>query len=136
MPQSRFAPVLNTSLPHSFRYIRLERARDHNHPDGDKAISYTLIAPLDEKFKIDLEAWKANKEACRVVRQRPNADDYLGHLIHGPGNNWRFHYDVSRIDGDESGYHFSDHEFRPGEYLTIREADGPQVYRIVSVLPL
>jgi len=94
MNHPAFVPLRNTSLPHAFRYIRLERARDHDHPEGDSKTAYIMIAPLDAQSRIDVEAWREHKEACRVVRKRPGGDDNLGHLVHGPGGSWRFHYDV------------------------------------------
>jgi len=136
MNYSAFAPIRNTSLPREFRYIRLERARDHDHPEGDREIAYIMIAPLDAGSRIDVEVWREHKEACRVVRKRPDGDDNLGHLVHGPGGSWRFHYDVSGTIPDETGYHFNGEKFEPGEYLSIREADGMNLYRVVSVLPL
>jgi hypothetical protein len=131
-----FAPLRNTSLPPAFRCIRLERARDHDHPEGDSKTAYILVAPLDAQARIDVETWREHKEACRVVRQRPDGEDNLGHLVHGAGGSWRFHYDVSRTTSDESGYHFGNEKFEPGEYLSVREADGVNPYRVVSVLPL
>lgn len=131
-----FAPLRNTSLPRAFRYIRLERARDHNHPEGDSKTAYIMIAPLDADSRIDVDIWREHKEACRIARKRPVGEDNLGHLVHGPGGSWRFHYDVARTTPDESGYHFADERFEPGEYMSIREADGVNSYRVVSVLPL
>ena len=136
MNHPAFAPLRNTSLPREFRYIRLERARDHDHPEGDSKTAYIMIAPLDAESRIDAEAWREHKEACRVLRKRPDGGDNLGHLVHGPGGSWRFHYDVARNAPDETGHHFGGEKFEPGEYLSIREADGVNVYRVVSVLPL
>jgi hypothetical protein len=136
MNRPAFAPLRNTSLPREFRYIRLERARDHDHPEGDSKTAYILIAPLDTESRIDAEAWREHKEACRVVRKRPGGDDNLGHLVHGPGGSWRFRYDVAGTIPDETGHHFGDERFEPGEYLSIREGDGVNLYRVVSVLPL
>jgi hypothetical protein len=131
-----FAPIQNTSLPREFRYIRLERARDHNHPEGYGKIAYIMILPLNAEAKIDADIWRNHMEACRVVRKRPHSEDSLGHLAHGPGGSWRFHYDVAGTTADETGYHFGGEKFEPGEYLSIREADGMNIYRVVSVLPL
>ena len=136
MNHPAFAPLRNTSLPREFRYIRIERARDHDHPEGDSKTAYIMIAPLDAESRIDAEAWREHKEACRVLRKRPDGGDNLGHLVHGPGGSWRFHYDVARNAPDETGHHFGGEKFEPGEYLSIREADGVNVYRVVSVLPL
>lgn len=131
-----FAPIRNTSLPREFRYIRLERARDHDHPEGDRKTAYIMIAPLDGNSQIDADIWRDHKEACRVVRKRPDGEDHLGHLVHGSGGSWRFHYDVAGTTPDETGYHFKDEKFELGEYLSICEADGISSYRVVSVLPL
>ena len=136
MNHPAFVSLRNTSLPREFRYIRLERARDHDHPEGDSKTTYILIAPLDAESRIDAEAWRQHKDACRVVRKRPDGEDNLGHLVHGPGGSWRFHYDVAGNTSDESGYHFGGDKFEPGEYLSVREADGVNLYRVVSVLPL
>lgn len=136
MNHPAFAPLRNTSLPREFRYIRIERARDHDHPEGDSKTAYIMIAPLDAESRIDAEAWREHKEACRVLRKRPDGGDNLGHLVHGPGGSWRFHYDVARNAPDETGHHFGGEKFEPGEYLSIRKADGVNVYRVVSVLPL
>jgi hypothetical protein len=136
MNHPAFAPIRNTALPHAFRCIRLERARDHGHPEGDSKTAYILIAPLDADLRIDTALWRAHKEACRVVRRRPGAEDSLGHLVRGPGGSWRLHYDVSGKTPDETGYHFADEHFEAGEYISIHEADGIDVYRVASVNPL
>jgi hypothetical protein len=131
-----FQPILNTSLPHGFRYIRLVRARDHQYPEGDNKIAYIMIAPLDSESRIDAELYRKHREACRVVRRRPGQEDSLGHLVHGPGRGWRFHYDLATGAPDEAGNHFDDQRFEPDEYVSVREADGLNIYRVVSVLPL
>jgi hypothetical protein len=136
MNRPAFAPLRNTSLPRDFRYIRLERARDHDHPEGDSKTAYIMIAPIDTESRIDADTWRKHKEACRVVRKRPDRDDNLGHLVHGSDGSWRFHYDVAGPSADETGCHLAEERFEPGEYLSIREADGMNVYRVVSVLPL
>ncbi len=136
MNRAAFKPLQNTALPHAFRQIRLERAREHDHPEGATAIAYVVIAPLDTVSRIDVEAWKSHREACRVVRQRPGEADQLGHLVHGPGGSWRFHYDVSGVTNDEAGYNFGNERFRLGEYVSIHEADGMHPYRVVAVTPL
>jgi len=95
-----------------------------------------MIAPLDAQSRIDGALYRKHKEACRVVRKRPDHEDSLGHLVHGAGGRWRFHYDITGDAPDETGTHFDDERFEPDEYISIQEADGLNVYRIVSVLPL
>ena len=136
MNHPAFRPIRNTSLPHGFRYIRLERARDQHHPGGDSNIAYIMIAPLDADAHIDAEVYRKHKEACRIVRRRPDHEDCLGHLAHGPGGSWRFHYDLTADAPDETASHFDDARFEPGEYVSVQETDGINVYRVVSVLPL
>jgi len=136
MNRPAFTPIRNSSLPHSFRYIRLERARDQHHPEGDSNIAYIMIAPLDTESHIDTEIYRKHKEACRIIRRRPDREDSLGHLVHGPGGSWRFHYDLTAGAPDEAACHLDGARFEPGEYVSVEETDGLNVYRVASILPL
>jgi hypothetical protein len=126
-------PVLGSSLPHSFRKIRLELAREPNHPEGDNRFAYILVAPLDAASRIDHDTWKHNREASRVVRQRPGETDASGHLIRTRNGGWALHYDSHGNQPDETGYRFADETFAIGEYVSIKETDGTHVYRVASV---
>ncbi|MGX1428471.1 hypothetical protein [Bradyrhizobium elkanii] len=97
---------------------------------------YVIVAPLDTTSRIDVETWRAHRDACRVIRQRPGEDDQLGHLVHGPADSWRFHYDVAGATADEAGFHFGSEPFRVGEYASVHEVDGMHPYRVVAVTPL
>ena len=90
-------PILNASLPPQFRQFRLALAREPGHPEGDAEVAYIIVAPLDSEDRIDAGLWREHRDACRVVRQRPNEQDEHGHLVHRPGGGWGFHY-----DGDET----------------------------------
>jgi hypothetical protein len=72
-----------------------------------------------------------------VVRFRPGEDDDIGHLIRKPGGSWAFHYDIhSDQEDDEAGYRFGDHQFRVGDYVSVREDDELMPYvvrRVVQV---
>ncbi len=115
--------------------IRLELARDHDHPDGAPAIGYEFGAPLDGNGRIDAAEWHKRRANCRVRRFRPGEADDLGHLIRKPGGSWAFHYDIhSDEEDDESGYRFGDHEFKPGEYVSIREEEGLRTFKVVRVV--
>ncbi len=129
-------PVSATSLPRSFRKIRLELARERGHPAGSSNYGYILVAPLDAERKIDPELWKQHKDAYRVVRFRPTGDDDVGHLIHRPGGAWVLRYDIRGDDEDETGFHFQDERFEVGEYVSIRDADAMHTYRVISVEPV
>ncbi|MFM8745704.1 MAG: hypothetical protein ACKOED_03435 [Aestuariivirga sp.] len=117
--------------------IRLELARDHDHPKGTGDIGYEFAAPLDGHGKIIPEEWHKHRDHCRVVRFRPNEDDDIGHLVRKPGGSWAFHYDIaSDAEDDEQGYRFDDHAFKVGEYVSIREDDGLRTFRVVRVQPV
>jgi hypothetical protein len=126
-------PILNTSLPAQFRQIRLELAREPGHPEGDAAVGYVIVAPLDANDRIDARLWRAHREACRIARLRPEQDDALGHLVHRPGGGWAFHYDASTDVPDEIGVHLADERFVLGEYVSIKEAGKTHTYRVVVV---
>jgi hypothetical protein len=116
------------------RRVRLELARDHDFPNGSREHGYDFIAPIDEKGQINAAAWKELRDKCRV-RRFWGGEDAVGHILHRPGGGWSFHYDI-RGDAvhDERGYHFENHTFKPGEYVSIREQDGVlRTFRVISV---
>lgn len=133
MQTQAFNPIRNSSLPASFRRIRLELARNADHPEGSADVGYVIAAPLDAEDRIDAAVWKAHRDACRVTRLRPGGEDIRGHLIRRPGGSWAFHYDVAGSEPDEAGFHFEHEAFRPGEYVSLREADAIHTYRVASV---
>jgi hypothetical protein len=126
-------PILASSLPHAFRRIRLELARERGHPEGDNRFAYVLIAPLDAASRIDPETWHAHKEASRVVRQRPGEPDNSGHLVRTRSGAWAFHYDAHGSKPDETGYRFEDEKFAIGEYVSVVENGKTHVYKVVAV---
>ena len=110
-----------TTLPHTFKRIRLNLARSKEFPQGSKLHGYEFVAPLDDKGHIDVKLWQSQREHCRVRRFWEGDDDEIGFLVHKPGGpehaRWIFDYNPSRVDDDESGYRFGAHAFRPGEYV-------------------
>lgn len=133
MQNAHSKPILNASLPAQFRQIRIELAREPGHPEGDSAVAYVIIAPLDADDRIDPMLWRDHREACRIARQRPGEQDDHGHLIHRQGGSWAFHYDAGTNTPDEVGFHFADQRFETGEYVTINEGGKMHTYRVVSV---
>ena len=129
MPDADPKPILNTSLPARFRHIRIALAREPGHPEGDADVGYIIIAPLDPDDRIDPKLWREHREACRIVRLRPNQADDHGHLVHR-GSGWAFHYVNTP---DEVGVHFADERFVTGEYVSINEAGKLHTYRVASV---
>jgi hypothetical protein len=126
-------PILNTSLPAQFRRIRIELARERGHPKGDTGVGYVIVAPLDADDRIDTMLWREHREACRVVRLRPDRPDDHGHLVHRQSGGWAFHYDTGANMPDEVGFHFADERFVSGEYVSINEGDTMHTYRVASV---
>ncbi len=136
MPNTSPTPILNASLPAQFRSIRLELARERDHPEGDVGIAYAIIVPLDAQGRIDGKLWREHREACRVARLRPEANDIHGHLIHRQGGGWAFHYEGNADTPDEIGFHFADERFVLGEYVSINEAGKMHTYRVASITHL
>ena len=122
----------------TIKKVVLELARDPDFPNGSRDHGYRFTAPLTEDGKIDPEAWKANREQCRVVRFWGDEEDEVGHLIRKPGGAWAFHYDIhGDEDSDESGYRFALHVFKPGEYLSIKEHDDQmRTFKVIAVSAL
>lgn len=121
-----------SSLPRAFHQIRLELARERAHPAGSAKDGYLITAPLDSDRHLDAVLWKEYRDNCRVVRFRERDKD-VGHLVHGPGGIWSFHYDISGDGKDETGFHLQDEKFVTGEYVSVREGDLLHAYRVTSV---
>ncbi len=136
MSTAQRKPILNASLPPQFRQISLELAREPGHPDGEHDVGYVIVAPVRSDGLIDADIWKKHREACRIVRRRPNEQDELGHLVHHPGGAWSFHYNGEVNLPDEAGYHFADEHFVTGEYVSINERGKMHTYRVTSVAHL
>jgi len=122
------------------RRIRLERARAKGHPEGEPGEGYDLVAPLDEGGHLSVEGWRSQRALCFVhwleagdVVER----GVLAHRAGGPGGGtWQFDYDPRSLGEEDTGYRFESHAFKPGEYVSIRDADGAVLtYRVTSVSP-
>ncbi|MEX1251737.1 MAG: hypothetical protein WEA77_11145 [Hyphomonas sp.] len=121
----------------SLRRITLQLARNPGLPAGDPEQGYLIIAPINDAGQLDIDAWRAERKACRVLRFHPDpaekADGWLTHR----GANWFFHYDEEAEGDDEAAFRFGAHIFREGEYITIRHADGnPQTYKVTDISPV
>ncbi|MFG1202521.1 hypothetical protein V5F29_09010 [Xanthobacter aminoxidans] len=123
-----------TQLPHGFRQIRMELAREKGHPDGARNSGYSFVAPLDSAGRIDAAEWAKHRDSCRVVKFRPDEADEVGHLVRRPGGSWAFRYDISGADDDEAGYRFGDERFEVGEYVSVHEDGEMHTFRVVSVV--
>ena len=129
-----------TTLPHSFKRIRLNLARSKEFPQGSPKHGYEFVAPLDASGHIDAEQWRAHRDNCRVRRFWEGEGDETGFVVHKPGGpehgRWVFDYDQTAETDDESGYRFGAHAFRPGEYVSIRDEDGEMhTFQVATVEP-
>lgn len=129
-----------TTLPHSFKRIRLNLARSKEFPNGSERHGYEFVAPLDGDGNIDAALWREQRGHCGVRRFWEGEGDQIGRLVHKPGGpehaRWVFDYDDSAEEDDESGYRFGSHVFRPGEYVSIRDDAGEMhTFQVVSVEP-
>lgn len=127
------------NLPHAFKRITFHLARSSEHPNGSDRHGYDLVAPLDAQGKIDADAWRARRGACRVRRFWHGEPDQIGHLVHraggAGGHSWIFDYDPDSDDDDEVAFRFGDHKLQVGEYVSIEDdRDEMHTLRIVSVI--
>lgn len=114
--------------------IRIQLARNPGHPDGDPACGYEFRAPLDAGGRLDAEAFRRDRKACTVRRFWKGEPDQTGELHHTRHGSWAFSYQPGE-DDDEPLYRLETHRMAPGEYVTIREADGETLtFRIESVV--
>ena len=113
--------------------IRLELARTKENPAGNPNHGYELIAPLDEAGRLDTKSWQANRQLCSVRRFTPNSADEHGLLIHTSKKAWAFSYRPGEED-DELLHRLEDHQFKEGEYVSIKEHDGAtRPFRVVAM---
>jgi hypothetical protein len=120
--------------------ITLHLARNHEYPYGSAAHGYEFVAPLDVANRIDRATWSDSRRACTVERFWGREPPRRGYVVHRPGGTdgatWGFDYDSATLADDEAGYRFGEHAFAPGEYVSIREADGQLLtFKVVDVQP-
>jgi hypothetical protein len=125
----------------SLKLIRLNLARSKEFPNGSSGHGYEIVAPLDRDGHIDPAAWKDHRAQCRVKRIWGGEETDAGLLVHKPGGaehaRWVFDHDPKNQSDDEAGYRFGSHAFAPGEYVSIRDAEGDMhTFVVASVTPL
>jgi len=135
MSTETHAPSAAQDFPPSFRHVRLELARETDHPGGDTRFGYDLLLPLDDEARIDPALWKSHQAACRVRHFQQGLPDLIGRLRRKPGGTWYFDYHDGPED-DEIGFHFDQERFVPGEYVSIRRGSETHTYQVRKVGPL
>ncbi len=112
--------------------LRMGRNPEAGFPEGSDEYGYVIHAPLDASAKLDPTLWSDTRERCTVRRFHPHeapADGWLRHR----GANWYFWYDEEDEGPEEPLFKLGAHELRPGEYVTVREADGDAItYRVAE----
>jgi hypothetical protein len=117
----------------TWKRVRVELARSPDHPDGSNRHGYEFNLPLTEDGRIDRALYDEAPELCTVHRFWEDGDDSVGQIVRSGRGRWVFSYDPGEGD-DEAIPRFTDHVFREGEYLAVRERDGPEhTFRIVLV---
>ena len=121
--------------------VHLELARSPEHPQGSRQHGYDLVAPLDDDGHLQVEAWRRERERCRVRRFWAGEPDENGLLVHKRGGvggaTWAFDYDPNSSDDDEPAFKLDRHRIVPGEYISVTEHDGVRrTFRVVRVRPM
>ncbi|MEH6664834.1 MAG: hypothetical protein V7678_08270 [Brevundimonas sp.] len=124
------------TVPVGFHHVRLELAREPEHPTGDPRFGYDLVAPLNADHKLDKAACDAQAHHCRVRRFRNGATEAVGRLARADDGRWFFDFDPGEAD-DEFGFRLDDERFVPGEYISVQAADGaPHTFRVMKAAPV
>lgn len=114
--------------------IRLELAREKNHPAGSTQHGYDIVAPLTADGHLDAAEWKSRRASCTVRRFWQGEADQQGELIHTRGGKWALSYDPTTDEDDESLFRMDSHLLRQGEYISLSGPDGERhTFRIVAV---
>jgi hypothetical protein len=120
--------------------ISLRLARCREFPEGNLLFGYEITAPLDSEGRLDAKAWRELRDHCRVRRLLPNEATRHGKLVHraggAGGGTWVLDYDDRSDADDEDGFRLGDHRLAPGEYVSIKDADGNlRTYSVLAVRP-
>ena len=119
-----------------FHHVRLELAREPDHPAGDPHFGYDLVVPLDADHKLAKAACEAQADHCRVRRFRNDVTEAVGRLVRGDDGRWFFDFDPGDND-DEYGFRLDDERFVPGEYVSIQAAGGAaHTFRVTQSSPV
>ena len=111
--------------------IRMELARNRDFPEGSQHHGYLLHAPLDREGRLDLDEFKAGQSRATVEEFWGDIDPKRGKLRHRNRNLWSCSFGAN---DEEPIFHFGDHCFVPGEYLTVRDLSGKDLtFRVTSV---
>ena len=118
-----------------FYHLRLELAREPDHPHGDSASGWDVVAALDDEGRLDLQACRTEPQRCRIRRFEHDVTVATGHLRHTVGDQWIFDLHPGEAL-DETGFKLGKERFVLGEYVSIIAPDGKShTYRVERVQP-
>ncbi|WP_322990161.1 MULTISPECIES: hypothetical protein [unclassified Hoeflea] len=112
-------------------HIHLTMARNKEFPEGNPRRGYDIHAPLDAEGHLDQAAWEKSPSSATVTRFWDGERSELGYLVHHPKGGWIIDYEPDRDDDDETGFRFSNHVFKPGEYVSIRDHGEDELHTFV-----
>jgi hypothetical protein len=116
--------------------MRLARNPGTEFAEGDDHRGYTVVAPLLEDGKLDVDAFQKARADCSVRRFAPDEEAVNGRLARR-GQTWFFDYDDADDADDEPVHRLGDHRFTVGEYVSVADEDGRMLaYRVTEVTPL
>ena len=116
--------------------MRLARNPGTEFAEGDDHRGYTVVAPLLEDGKLDVDAFQKARADCSVRRFAPDEEAVNGRLARR-GQTWFFDYDDDDDADDEPVHRLGDHRFTVGEYVSVADEDGRMLaYRVTEVSPL
>lgn len=116
--------------------MRLARNPGTEFAEGDDHRGYTVVAPLIEDGKLDVDAFQKARADCSVRRFAPDEEAVTGRLARR-GQTWYFDYDDADDADDEPVHRLGDHRFTVGEYVSVADEHGRMLaYRVTEVTPL
>ncbi len=116
--------------------MRLARNPGTEFAEGDDHRGYTVVAPLLEDGKLDVDAFQKARTDCSVRRFAPDEEAVNGRLARR-GQTWFFDYDDADDADDEPVHRLGDHRFTVGEYVSVADEDGRMLAsRVTEVTPL
>ena len=119
----------------ALHHIRLELAREPDHPHGNADDGYDLVLTLDKNARLDTAAIAAAPEATRVRRFNGGQTLAVGQLTRAGDGRWIL--DLPGEDADAEGFRLEDEQFVVGEYVSLAQPGGEmRPYRVTLVQSL
>jgi hypothetical protein len=118
----------------SWTRVRLQVARSREFPTGSTRHGYEMTMPLKPDGRIDEKTLRAAPELATVHRFWEGEGDAVGQIVHERGR-WLISYEPGGPE-NEPLHRFAEHQFREGEYVSVREGAGAEhAFTVVSARP-